>query len=80
MKSIKIYSTPACVYCKMAKDFFKKNNIQYEEYNVAEDEKAREEMVAKSGQLGVPVIDVDNQIFVGFDQKGLTKVLGLEGH
>ena len=58
MPTIKIYSTPTCVYCKMAKDFFSKNNIQYTEYNVASDLKAREEMVNKSHQLGVPVIDV----------------------
>ncbi|OGY66341.1 MAG: NrdH-redoxin [Candidatus Harrisonbacteria bacterium RIFCSPLOWO2_01_FULL_44_18] len=78
MKSIKIYSTPACVYCKMAKDFFKKNNIQYEEYNVAEDEKAREEMVEKSHQLGVPVIDIGGEIFVGFNRADLEKALELK--
>lgn len=77
MKSVKIYSTPTCVYCKMAKEFFKKNDIQYQEYNVAEDEKAREEMVEKSHQLGVPVIDVDGEVFVGFNRSELEKVLGL---
>ena len=77
MKSVKIYSTPTCVYCKMAKEFFKKNNIQYQEYNVAEDEKAREEMVEKSHQLGVPVIDVDGEVFVGFNRPELERVLGL---
>ena len=77
MKNVKIYSTPTCVYCKMAKDFFKKNNIQYQEHNVAEDEKAREEMVEKSHQLGVPVIDVDGEVFVGFNRPELEKVLGL---
>lgn len=78
MKSVKIYSTPTCVYCKMTKEFFKKNNIQYQEYNVAEDEKAREEMVEKSHQLGVPVIDVDGEVFVGFNRPELEKVLGLK--
>ena len=77
MANVIIYSTPTCVYCKMAKQFFSKNNVQYIEHNVATDMKAREEMVSKSGQLGVPVIDVDGQIFVGFDQDGLSKALGL---
>jgi glutaredoxin 3 len=77
MPHITIYSTPSCVYCKMAKEFFKKNNFQFEELNVAEDEKARAEMVQKSHQLGVPVIDVDGEIFVGFDRNGLTKALKL---
>ena len=79
MANVKIYSTPSCVYCKMAKEFFAKNNVQYSEYNVAEDEKAREEMVAKSHQLGVPVIDVDGQIIVGFDKKTLADLLGING-
>ncbi|MDP3901439.1 MAG: glutaredoxin family protein [bacterium] len=77
MKNVKIYSTPTCVYCKMAKDFFQKNNIQYEEFNVAEDVKAREEMVEKSHQLGVPVIDIDGEIFVGFNRAELAKALNI---
>lgn len=77
MQTVKIYSTPTCVYCKMAKEFFAKNNIKYEEHNVAEDLKAREEMVQKSGQLGVPVIDVDGQVVVGFNEEVLRKMLGL---
>lgn len=78
MTNVKIYSTPSCVYCKMAKEFFAKNNVQYSEYNVAEDGKAREEMVAKSHQLGVPVIDVDGQIIVGFDKATLANLLGVK--
>lgn len=76
-KTVKIYTTPTCVYCKMAKEFFKKNNITYQEFNVAEDEKAREEMVHKSHQLGVPVIEIDGEILVGFDENELRKALGL---
>ncbi len=78
MATVKIYSTPTCVYCKMAKEFFTKNNIQYSEYNVAEDEKAREEMIAASHQLGVPVIDIDGQIIVGFDKATLAGLLGVK--
>lgn len=77
MANVIIYSTPTCVYCKMAKEFFKKNNVQYQEHNVAEDEKAREEMVNKSGQLGVPVIDIDGKVMVGFSESELKKSLGL---
>ena len=77
MHKVIIYTTPSCVYCKMAKDFFAKNNVQYEERNVATDMKSREEMLEKSQQLGVPVIDVDDTIIVGFDKKNLEIALGL---
>ena len=75
MANVTIYSTPTCVYCRMAKDFFAKNNIAYEEHDVASDQKAREDMFAKSHQMGVPVIDVDGQIIVGFDKKTLEDLL-----
>jgi len=77
MAKVKIYTTPSCVYCKMTKEFFKANNVEYQELDVAQDEVAREEMMSKSHQLGVPVIDVDGDIFVGFDKKGLTEALHL---
>lgn len=75
MANIIIYSTPSCVYCKLAKQFFKENNLAYTEHNVQEDLVAQKEMLEKSHQLGVPVIDVDGEIFVGFDKKGLSQVL-----
>jgi glutaredoxin 3 len=78
MHKVTIYSTPVCVYCKMAKEFFAKNGIAYEEHDVASDMKAREEMVAKSQQLGVPVIEVDDNIIIGFDQRTLEKVLEIK--
>ena len=74
---VKIYSTPVCVYCKMAKEFFKKNNIQYEEFNVAQDLQARKEMFDKSHQMGVPVIDINGEIFVGFNRQDLERGLGI---
>lgn len=77
MAKVIIYSTPTCVYCKMAKAFFAKNNVAYEEHDVASDMKAREDMVNKSHQLGVPVIDIDNNIVIGFDQKTIEGLLGL---
>ncbi len=75
MASVKIYSTPTCVYCKMAKDFFAANNVSYEDFNVAADQNARAEMFAKSHQMGVPVIDIDGKIIVGFDKKTLEDLL-----
>ncbi len=75
--NVTIYSTPSCVYCKMAKAYFDKVGVKYEEKDVAVDEGAREDMVKKSGQLGVPVIDVDGKIVVGFDKKRLNELLGL---
>ncbi len=77
-KKVIIYSTPTCVYCKMAKDFFAKNGAQYQEHNVAEDEQARAEMVEKSRQLGVPVIDINGEIFVGFNREELARALGIK--
>mgnify|MGYP001220980448 CR=1 FL=1 len=78
MADVTIYTTPTCVYCKTAKEFFKENNIEYEEKNVAEDEQARDAMVEKSGQLGVPVIDVKGDIVIGFDKAKLSELLGVK--
>ncbi len=61
----------------MAKDYFDQNNLEYEEKDVAMDETAREEMLSKSGQMGVPVIEVGEEIIVGFDQQRLGQVLGI---
>jgi glutaredoxin-like YruB-family protein len=76
-KKVKIYSTPTCFYCQKAKEFFAKNYVKYEEVNVASDMKAREEMVEKSHQLGVPVIEIGNEIIVGFDRVTLEQALGI---
>ncbi len=77
MTKVTIYTTPTCVYCKMAKKFFKEHNVAYEEKDASIDEKARDEMVKKSGQLGVPVIDIDGKITVGFDEVALKELLKL---
>ncbi len=76
MHSVVIYSTPTCVYCKIAKEYFGEHNISYTEKDVAEDSDARKEMVEKSGQMGVPVIDIDGNIIVGFDKKSIASLLG----
>lgn len=76
--SATIYTTPTCVYCKMTKAFFKENKIAYEEKDVSTDAAARDEMIAKSNQMGVPVVDIDGKIIVGFDKERLTAILGLK--
>lgn len=73
-----IYTTPTCAYCKMAKQFFLANKIQYQEHNVVEDEKARAEMVERSHQLGVPVIDVNGEVVVGFNREELARLLNIK--
>lgn len=76
--NVAIYSTPTCHYCKHAKEFFKEHNIQFTEYDVASDAAKRAEMVERSGQLGVPVIQIDDNIIIGFDQNALTELLEIK--
>jgi len=76
-KEVTIYSTPTCHFCQAAKAFFKENNIEYTDYNVAEDADKRNEMVEKSGQMGVPVIVIGEQIIVGFDEDKVKEILGM---
>jgi len=76
-KSVTIYSTPTCHYCHIAKEYFKENNIAYTDYNVLSDLEKRQEMVDKSGQLGVPVIMIDGKIIIGFDQEEVSSLLGI---
>ncbi len=78
MANVQIYSTPTCVYCKHAKEYFTENNIAYTEHDVASDLEARKSMVEKTGQLGVPVIDIDGEITVGFDKARIAELLHLE--
>ncbi|MEK7149145.1 MAG: glutaredoxin family protein [Patescibacteria group bacterium] len=78
MPKVTIYTTPTCVYCKMTKAFFKENNVQYEEKDVSADRSAADEMIQKSGQMGVPVIDIDGQFLVGFDKEGLSRLLNIK--
>lgn len=75
--NIKIYSTPVCPWCKVAKDFFVSHNIPFEDIDVSADEKAAREMVEKSGQMGVPVIEIDDKIIVGFNKPVLEEILGI---
>ncbi len=76
-KKVKIYSTPTCPFCMMAKKFLKENNVDFEDIDVSSDQAKAEELVRKSGQMAVPVIDIEGEIIVGFDREKIKKALGL---
>lgn len=73
-----VYSTTVCPYCVMAKDFLKENNIEFEDINVQENREKAKEMIKKSGQQGVPVIDIDGEIIIGFDKEKIKELLDIE--
>ena len=73
---VTIYSTNTCPYCVMAKDYFKEKGVEFIEKNVQADHDAAKEMVEKTHQLGVPVIDIDGTIVLGFDREAIDKALG----
>ncbi|MBU1091314.1 glutathione S-transferase N-terminal domain-containing protein [Patescibacteria group bacterium] len=75
---VKIYSTPTCSYCHIAKDWFKENNIEYEEFDVSMDEEKRSELVEKTGQMAVPVIEIGDETIIGFDKNRLSELLGIK--
>lgn len=75
---IKVYSTPACPYCVTLKEYLKEHDIEFEDIDVSLDQKLVDEMVKKSGQRGVPVIDINGEIVVGFDRERISKALGIK--
>ncbi len=77
MKKVTIYSTPTCHFCHLAKDFFNENKVPYTEHDVASDLDKRKEMVQKSGQMGVPVIIIGDDLIVGFNKPKIQELLGL---
>jgi glutaredoxin 3 len=76
-KAVTVYSTPTCPFCIRAKQYLKENNIQFTDYNVGADEAKAQEMIKKSDQMGVPVIDIDGTIVVGFDKDKIKEALGI---
>lgn len=76
-KTVTIYSTPTCHFCQMSKEFLKEKGITYTEYDVAHDLEKRQEMIQKSGQMGVPVIFVGDEMIIGFDKERLASTLGV---
>ena len=77
MKNVTVYSTPTCHFCHATKEFFKEHNVAFTDYNVSEDSAKRDEMIQKSGQMGVPVIDIDGEVIVGFNEEKIAKMLGI---
>ena len=77
MKSVKVYSTPTCPFCKQAKAYLKENKVSFDDIDVSIDAKKAQEMIEKSGQMGVPVLDIDGEIIVGFDREKIASTLGL---
>lgn len=78
MNKVTIYSTPSCHFCHMAKDFFKEKDVTFEDFDVAADMDKRKEMIAKSGQMGVPVIIIGDQLIVGFNKPKIVELLGIK--
>lgn len=76
-KTVTIYSTPVCHFCHMAKEFFTENNIAYTEFDVASDQEKRAEMIDMSGQMGVPVIVIGDDLIIGFDEPKVKEILGM---
>ncbi|KPJ56941.1 glutaredoxin [Parcubacteria bacterium DG_74_2] len=75
---IKVFSTPSCPYCVTLKMFLKEHNIEFEDIDVSENEKAKEEMIEKSGQMGVPVVEIDGKVIIGFDKEKVSKLLNIK--
>ncbi len=78
MPKVRIFTTLFCPYCYSLKEFLKENKIEFEEIDVLEDEKARQEMIEKSGQMGVPVVEINGEIVIGFDKEKISKLLNIQ--
>ena len=76
-KTVTIYSTPSCHFCQETKNFLKENNIEYSDFDVSQDQEKRQEMIEKSGQMGVPVIFIGDEMIIGFDEDRLRELLEL---
>ncbi len=72
---VKLYSTPTCVYCKTLKGYFKRNGIEFEDIDISKDEKELQKMIKLSGQMSVPVVDIDGEVILGFDKVKIDKLL-----
>jgi len=78
MPKVKVYSTPTCPFCVKAKEFLKEHNIEFEDIDVSKSQEAAKEMMDKTGQMGVPVLDIDGEIIIGFDVEKIRDVLGIK--
>lgn len=77
-RSIKIYTTPTCPFCVMAKNYLKAHGFEFEDIDVSTNIEAAEEMIRKSGQMGVPVLDIDGEIIIGFDKERIDEILNIK--
>jgi len=77
MKKVKVYTTPVCPYCYTLKEFLKENNIEFEEIDVSKDEKAKNEIIEKTGKLEVPIVEIDGEIIIGFDKEKISQLLNI---
>lgn len=75
---VKLFTTSVCPYCFTLKQFLKKHNIEFEEIDVSQDKKALEEMIKKSDQMGVPVVEINGNIVVGFDKEKIAELLNIK--
>lgn len=78
MPTVKLYTTSSCPYCMVLKEFFKEHNVEFEEIDVAQDEKARDYMIEKTNQMGVPVVEIGDEFVVGFDKGKIVKLLDIK--
>lgn len=77
MTNVKVYSTPTCPWCNKTKEWLKDNNVKFESIDVSVDKKAAEEMIRKSGQMGVPVVDINGTIITGYNVSAMKKALNI---
>jgi len=78
MKKVRVFSTPGCPYCYTLKEFLKEHGIEFEDIDVSTNEEAAKEMIEKSGQMGVPVVEIDGQIVIGFDKEKICQLLNIK--
>jgi len=76
-KNVKVYSTPTCPYCIRVKQFLKESNVAFEDIDVSSDQQKAQEMIQKTGQMGVPTLDIDGEIIVGFEKEKIKQALGI---
>lgn len=78
MPKVRVFSTPSCPYCVTLKQFLEKYNIEFEDIDVSQNKTALDEMVKKSGQMGVPVVDIDGKFIIGFDKEKISQLLKIK--
>jgi glutaredoxin 3 len=78
MPKIRIFSTPTCTYCIILKRYLDEKNVEYEDIDISQNEEAQKEMIAKTNQMGVPVIDIDGEFIIGFDKGKINNILNIK--